>query len=841
MVDVYAYLTNLLRFFDRLQQQGFSEFWTSLGILSQGGRPPFYQLLTLPFVFLLGRSEDAALSVNLIFIAILLISVYNLGRLAKNKRVGILAALVVISYPPIVRLSRVYSPYFAMVACCALSIWLLLIMIKRRSVKSAWLFGFSLAFGLLTHPRFVWIILVPTIIFGILLLLFHAEPKRPQGFAQTPKWFLNKLRDRFVIRGLLPSALLTLGLVLPWYLTHGRRLFGMAVRFPSSDLAQFRGFEAARQGFPEIQASFWWFALTAPGAISNALALFALLGLVFAILQRSFSTSVLLITVIAGYSLFSLQKSFAWFYFVTLLPFLAILTAAWITGLRPKWLSKWLTVACVALSIFNFSVVSWGAQPWSRTLASALGAPVDTSTCMNPVALAFCPSPPKTANWPVDSVLQIILDDPDCQSGQPCQLMVVKGNGLTDFLFKYHLARDLPRFKLPIKSQLNRVFGAQYPLSTLLESDYIFYRDNDKIRKSNRKNYLNATNRFLKLPPKSFANSHETVAQFEVPGGLTAKLSRRVAPLTVTEAEDTIAALDLDEKYKSRSSRLLSRLYRSENADEGTGAYYLEALSQTTDTESRVKLLLEAGVFYTNSGGNRESVASLEEAVRLAPNNINARILLANAYRAGKEITKAIAALEYAISLVPDNVEARLSLSNMLLALPNQLEKVIFLLEEASSINPNNLRVRILLGRALRRAGKLDEAVAEFKAAIALAPDLSKPRVLLANTYLSFPGQTDQAVAQYQEAIKMNTSDYEARIGLALAYRKLGEPQRAIIELEKAVAIAPGQPRARRVLAKIYRSLGQKTKAISVYEEILKIKPQDVVAKAALDRLRSSK
>ncbi len=567
MVDVYAYLTNLMKFADRLHQQGLFDFWASLGALSQGGRPPLYQLFTLPAVVLFGRSEDAAISVNFLFISILLVSVYNLGLLAKSKGAGLLAALVVISYPPIVRLSRVYSPYFATVACCALSIWLLLVLINRRSIKAAWLFGLSLAFGLLIHPKFIWTIITPTLIFGIYLLFFHAAPKLPKTFRHAPRWVLNKIRDRFFICGLLPSALLTFGLVLSWYLTHGRRLYDMMVRFSSSDLAQFRGSDASPIGFYEITPSFWWYALTASGAISNIFAFLALLGLFFGIFKRRLSIWVPMVTIVGTYTLFSLQNSFAWFSFVTALLFIASLTAAWITDLRSKCLSGGLAALCVALSIFNFSVVSWGIKPWSRTLASALGAPLDSRTCKNPVALAFCPSPPETAKWPVDSVLRIVFEDPDCQTGQPCQLMIVKGGGLTDYQFKYFLARDRPQFKLKIGSQLNRVFGSPYPLSVLLESDYIFYREYEKPpKRSVSKNYFNATRRFLQLPPGSFADSHKTIADFQIPGGVTAKLIKRISPLTSTEAEISIETLDLDEKYKSKKSKLLARLHRAEKS-----------------------------------------------------------------------------------------------------------------------------------------------------------------------------------------------------------------------------------------------------------------------------------
>ncbi len=101
--DSYAYLKNLLRFLDQL---GSRDLIASLRGLSVLGRPPLYQLLTAPFILLLGRSEAAALSVNVVFIALLGVATYNLGRLARNQTAGLLAAFLVLTYPPVVHLSR---------------------------------------------------------------------------------------------------------------------------------------------------------------------------------------------------------------------------------------------------------------------------------------------------------------------------------------------------------------------------------------------------------------------------------------------------------------------------------------------------------------------------------------------------------------------------------------------------------------------------------------------------------------------------------------------------------------------------------------------------------------
>jgi 4-amino-4-deoxy-L-arabinose transferase-like glycosyltransferase len=93
--------------------------------------------------------------INVVFSALLLISVYAIGKMLANGKAGLLAAVLVASYPPIIHLSHIYRPHFAVAACAALSMWLLLLLLRDGSTKVAWLFGGSLAFGVLIHPNFV--------------------------------------------------------------------------------------------------------------------------------------------------------------------------------------------------------------------------------------------------------------------------------------------------------------------------------------------------------------------------------------------------------------------------------------------------------------------------------------------------------------------------------------------------------------------------------------------------------------------------------------------------------------------------------------------------------------
>ena len=154
-LDANKYLEKTIRLSDYLKSSNYPDsIWAAIKDTSVHGRPILYQVLAVPFIFLFGRSADAALLVNLCFTSLLLISTHVIGNSIWDGKTGLFAATIVAAYPPIVLLSKIYRPHFAVPACVAFSIWLLILLLKRPTIKLAWGFGFSLCFGLLVHVFF---------------------------------------------------------------------------------------------------------------------------------------------------------------------------------------------------------------------------------------------------------------------------------------------------------------------------------------------------------------------------------------------------------------------------------------------------------------------------------------------------------------------------------------------------------------------------------------------------------------------------------------------------------------------------------------------------------------
>ena len=118
-------------------------------------RPPLPFLTVVPFYRLFGISTDVALMSNCVYLAILLVSVYGIGRILFSRGVGLLAAFLVSFYPVLFSISRLSYVDFAMTAMVALGIYLLVKTDGFRNRRWSIVFGLGMGLGLLIKWPFI--------------------------------------------------------------------------------------------------------------------------------------------------------------------------------------------------------------------------------------------------------------------------------------------------------------------------------------------------------------------------------------------------------------------------------------------------------------------------------------------------------------------------------------------------------------------------------------------------------------------------------------------------------------------------------------------------------------
>ena len=133
--------------------------------------PPLTRLLCAPFIILFNLDIDSVvLLMNIIFLPILIFSVFKIGRTLQNYKAGILAAFLITMYPMMVGLTRHCNIDLALMAMIALSFYLLLKTDNFSSRKYSVIFGISAGLGLLTKHAFFIFMFPP-----VLYMLFYSR------------------------------------------------------------------------------------------------------------------------------------------------------------------------------------------------------------------------------------------------------------------------------------------------------------------------------------------------------------------------------------------------------------------------------------------------------------------------------------------------------------------------------------------------------------------------------------------------------------------------------------------------------------------------------------------
>ena len=152
------------------------------------------------------------------------------------------------------------------------------------------------------------------------------------------------------------------------------------------------------------------------------------------------------------------------------------------------------------------------------------------------------------------------------------------------------------------------------------------------------------------------------------------------------------------------------------------------------------------------------------------------------------------------------------------------LDEAISQYKQALAIDPRHLDAYYNLGRAYTKKGMLNEAVSEYKRALVIKPHYAKAHNNLGNIYKK-RGGLDEAISEYRKALTINPNYAEARTNLGGAYSNKGMFDEAIAECKKAIAINSNLTEPHTIIGVAYHKKGEFAKAISEYKRAMAIKP----------------
>ena len=138
---------------------------------------------------------------------------------------------------------------------------------------------------------------------------------------------------------------------------------------------------------------------------------------------------------------------------------------------------------------------------------------------------------------------------------------------------------------------------------------------------------------------------------------------------------------------------------------------------------------------------------------------------------------------------------------------------------------PRNVDAHNNLGVILRNNGRLDEAVAVYRHAISLNPNLPIAYINL-GIALTDKGQLDEAIGVCRRAIALNPILPQAHINLGNALSGIGRLDEAIDAVRRAISLQPNYPEAYSNLGEILRENGQIDDAIAAGRQAVALNPK---------------
>lgn len=212
----------------------------------------------------------------------------------------------------------------------------------------------------------------------------------------------------------------------------------------------------------------------------------------------------------------------------------------------------------------------------------------------------------------------------------------------------------------------------------------------------------------------------------------------------------------------------------------------------------------------------------------------NVYFLLADSYEGMGKKAQAIASVEKALSLDKDNIEAYARLAD-LLEKNKLLERARQVYDKMMALFPNDPHVYQALGDYNLKTKKYGGALLNFEKAYAL--DHSAKSAQGAAAASEALGKWDKAVEMYRQELLTEPQNVDANKRLGMALMKKDSTTGALEYLEIANTLSPKDPETLAMLAEGYVKTNRPSEAIDMLQKVKALKPDDAEIRTQLVNL----
>src|SRR5712671_209215 len=294
-----------------------------------------------------------------------------------------------------------------------------------------------------------------------------------------------------------------------------------------------------------------------------------------------------------------------------------------------------------------------------------------------------------------------------------------------------------------------------------------------------------------------------------------AKAQARAGNFAAAETEYTAI---LAEGY-----RAVGRIYSTQQKHkQAIAALEAAALYQPASDET----LSDLAITYFQAGLFERAVQPLHKAIAVNPQGPSAHSLLGKTYFALREYEKAAAELKVALEFGANDFDTSFTLAIAYLQ-QRQFTDARRVFDGMLQHLGDQPELHVVIGRAFRVAGRLPEAIDEFKKAIALNPTLARAHDNLALAYLMNEGASRLADAEreFKTELVSNPDEYFANYYLGIVYIFQRKWELAIAVLKNASRVQADNPDPYFQLGQAYQELEKHDQAIEVLKKSIALNP----------------
>jgi protein O-GlcNAc transferase len=252
------------------------------------------------------------------------------------------------------------------------------------------------------------------------------------------------------------------------------------------------------------------------------------------------------------------------------------------------------------------------------------------------------------------------------------------------------------------------------------------------------------------------------------------------------------------------------------------------AAAKLGETSSGAAGFLAAGVKHHHAGRLADAEACYRRVLAAQPDHADALHLLGVIAHQAKQHDVAVEMIGRAIKR---NGRDPLYFCNLGAALKElgNLDEAVAAYRQAIRLKPDLADAHSNLGVALYEQGKLDEAVVGYLQAIRIKPGYAEAHSNL-GIALKDQGKLDEAVAAHRGAIAIKPDYAEAHSNLGDALKELGKLEEAVAACRRSIDIKPNYAEAHCGLGNGLNELGKLEEAVAAYRQAIRIKPDYAVA-----------